>query len=84
MSKKLVNGQLVDMSAQEITDRDAEIAAAAADAAANGYKTARAKAYERLEEQLDKLWHDIDNGTLDQTGAFYLHRKAVKDANPKP
>jgi len=40
-------------------------------------------AYPQLGESLDKLWHDIDNGTLDKTGEFYTAMKAVKDNNPK-
>ena len=34
-------------------------------------------------EQLDKLWHDINDGKLDKTGSWYTHIKAVKDANSK-
>ena len=34
-------------------------------------------------EQLDKLWHDIDDGKLDKTGSWYTHIKSVKDANSK-
>ena len=40
-------------------------------------------AYPEIEEQLDKLFHDIDAGKLDKTGEFYKAIKAVKDANPK-
>jgi hypothetical protein len=29
------------------------------------------------------LWHDINDGALDQTGVFYTHIKTVKDNNPK-
>ena len=36
-----------------------------------------------IEEQLDKLFHDIDNGTLTKSGGFYTAIKAIKDANPK-
>ena len=43
----------------------------------------RQNQYAGLEEQLDMLWHDIHSGTLNQTGAFYAHRLAVKQANPK-
>jgi hypothetical protein len=39
--------------------------------------------YAPLEDQLDMLWHDINNGTLDKDGAFYAHIKAVKDGAPK-
>ena len=36
-------------------------------------------------EQIDKLWHDIDNGTLTNksSGTLYLALKAVKDKYPK-
>ena len=34
-------------------------------------------------EQLDKLYHDINDGKLDKTGSWYKHIKAVKDANSK-
>ena len=35
--------------------------------------------YAAIGEQLDKLWHDIDNGTLDKTGSFYTSIKTIKD-----
>ena len=47
------------------------------------YYENRVNAYLKLSEQLDKLWHDIDQGTLDRTGSFYRAAKAVKDAYPK-
>jgi len=50
----------------------------------NQYARDRAVAYPALAEQFDKLWHDINNGTLDNTGAFYTALKTVKDDNPKP
>jgi len=48
--------------------------------------TKRAAYYQTLGEQLDKLYHDIDNGKLGddaKTSTFYLGRKAVKDKYPK-
>ena len=48
--------------------------------------TKRAAYYQRLGEQLDKLYHDIDSGKLGndaKTGDFYVGRKAVKDKYPK-
>ena len=39
--------------------------------------------YPRIEEQLDKLWHDIDEGKLDKNGEFYKNIKNVKDTFPK-
>ena len=40
--------------------------------------------YPKIGEQLDKLWHDIDEGKLDKTGEFYKYIKSVKDTFPKP
>ena len=49
---------------------------------ANQYQ--RDRVYPPLEEQFDKLWHDINNGILDNTGEFFTALKEVKDDNPKP
>ena len=43
----------------------------------------RKREYLSWQEQLDKLYHDIDDGKLDKTGSWYTHIKAVKDANSK-
>ena len=50
----------------------------------NEYQRDREAAYPALAEQFDKLWHDINNGTLDETGEFFTALKTVKDDNPKP
>ena len=53
----------------------------------NGYTTRRRVEYGFIEEQLGKLFNDIDAGLFGEqakTGEFYTHIKAVKDANPKP
>ena len=39
--------------------------------------------YGGWQEQLDKLYHDIDNGKLDETGEWFKAIKKVKDDNPK-
>lgn len=39
--------------------------------------------YPQLGEQFDKLFHDINNGTLDNTGEFFTALKEVKDTYPK-
>jgi hypothetical protein len=83
-----INGVQVELSAEEaqaFVDKwaDAELERQL-DEEANGYKTARQMEYPALAEQFDKLWHDINNGTLDNTGAFYTALKTVKDDNPKP
>jgi len=46
---------------------------------------ARSKLYPDIKNQLDMLWHDIDNGLLgDQakTGTFYTTIKQVKETHP--
>ena len=56
------------------------------EATANQYKLDRAAAYASIGDQLDMLWHAIDdNATLKTRYAdFHTAIKAVKDANPKP
>ena len=49
----------------------------------SGVLSKRKTEYLSWEEQLDKLYHDIDDGKLDKTGSWYTHIKAVKDANSK-
>jgi hypothetical protein len=48
-----------------------------------GVLSKRRTEYLSWNEQLDKLWHDINDGKLDKTGSWYTHIKAVKDANSK-
>ena len=47
------------------------------------YADSRKKEYPAIEEQLDLLWHAIDDGTLDKTSDFYTSLKATKDKYPK-
>ena len=39
--------------------------------------------YPRIGDQMDMLWHAIDEETLDKTSDFYITLKAVKDKHPK-
>ena len=48
-----------------------------------GYKALRAREYPAVKEQLDMLWHAIDNGSLDKESDFYKELKKVKDKYPK-
>ena len=50
---------------------------------ATKYQRDRKQSYPSLGDQLDMLWHAIDNGTLNKTSDFYTAIKAVKDAHPK-
>ena len=48
------------------------------------YLNEREADYPAASTQLGLIWHDINNGTLDKTGAFYNAINTVKLANPKP
>lgn len=48
------------------------------------YKIDRAVEYPSIVDQLDKLYHDIHNGTLTTSGDFYTALNTVKTNNPKP
>jgi len=53
----------------------------------NGWSNTRRNSFQRLEEQLDMLYHDIDGGLFGEqakSGSFYAHIKEIKEANPKP
>jgi len=47
------------------------------------YARDRAKDYAPLADQLDMLWHAIDQGIDLKQSDFYTGNKAVKDAHPK-
>ena len=44
----------------------------------------RKSEYPDLAEQLDMLWHAMNDGLLPNDNKFYEAIKAVKDNNPKP
>ena len=41
----------------------------------------RQDAYDTITDQLDKMYHDITAGKLDETGEWYKAVKKVKDDN---
>ena len=47
------------------------------------YTQARRLAYPRIEEQLDMLWHAMDDDPAARIEPFYTVIKMVKDAHPK-
>ena len=47
------------------------------------YQDKRQTEYPSIGDQLDMLWHAIDDGTLDKTSTFYTSLKATKDKYPK-
>tara|TARA_R110000803_G_scaffold206713_1_gene274151 strand:- start:11 stop:376 length:366 start_codon:yes stop_codon:yes gene_type:complete len=62
---------------------DEEIKQIEADLIATSHEQPRKKEYPSIEEQLDKLFHDIKNGNLDKNGHFYKAITEVKDKYPK-
>jgi len=83
----LVGDDIVTWHSEDITQPTDEAIATEqarlqAEYDANEYQ--RDRVYPQLGEQFDKLWHDINNGTLDNTGEFFTALKEVKDNNPKP
>ena len=87
--KKLVNGQLLDMTAEEIAARQAEETAWEKEqkniVKEEPYVQQRKNSYPKIGDQLDMLWHSIDeNAELKQKYfAFYEAIKAVKAKYPK-
>lgn len=51
----------------------------------DSYEVSRRFEYESLSNQLDMLWHDIDNDLIPgKDSTWYNHIKSVKDKYPKP
>ena len=47
------------------------------------YRQSRAVSYPSVEDQLDALWHAMDEGTMPKIEPMYSDIKATKDAFPK-
>jgi hypothetical protein len=84
-----INGNIVPFTAEEEAQRDAE-EAAFAEAQANivptpAYVSQRKSAYPSIGDQLDMLWHSIDQNPAlkSQYFDFYEAIKAVKVKHPK-
>jgi hypothetical protein len=71
-------GNLIELNMVTV---NAEVAKLKAAYDAKEYQ--RLRNYPKIGDQLDMLWHAIDNGTLNKTSDFYTAIKAVKDAHPK-
>jgi hypothetical protein len=62
----------------------AEIANQAVIAAGKSHHIQRSYAYPRIADQLDMIWHAIDQGGLNKTSDFYTTIAAVKAQIPAP
>ena len=84
----MVNGEEIVLAGAELAAEEAriqaEVDAETARVAATGYIDLRVVAYGKIGNQLDMIFHDIDNETLDKTGEFYAHVHGVKADYPKP
>ncbi len=74
---KMVNGELVALTQEEIDDRNADIAQAEAEELATGYINKRQSEYPAIAEQLDYIYH---NGVTAWKKDLI---KPVKDKYPK-
>jgi len=93
-----LNSNVVSILNDQASDKDGnpisyDLNAVNAEVAAKAYKYTRVRGdgtnagYPDISDQLDKLWHDIDEGKLGadaKTGAWYNTVKSVKDNHPKP
>jgi hypothetical protein len=50
---------------------------------ATEYRRHRAVEYPQIYDQLDMLWHAMDDGTLPKVDSFYDAIKTIKDKYPK-
>lgn len=50
----------------------------------NKYADRRRLEYPSLEDQLDALWHSMNNDESKRLEPFYSMIKSVKDGDPKP
>ena len=75
----------LDTTQTQPTDSEiqAEITRLQAEYDSKQYQRDRATQYAPLADQLDMLWHAIDQGIDLKQSDFYTGNKAVKDAHPK-
>jgi hypothetical protein len=48
------------------------------------YDLQRVRAYPSLGDQMDMIWHAMDDNVIPRVEPFYSQIKAVKEAHPKP
>lgn len=75
--KKIVNNQVVNMTAEQEAARAALLAANRAEL--DHYIQKRIAAYPRIEDQLDMLYKDLKNGTANWVDMI----DTIKSSNPK-
>lgn len=78
--KSVNNSEKIEMTPEEV----AEMKRTREEFAKDQWFRDRRASYPEITEQLDMLWHDIDQGRVGKLGNWYKACKAVKDAIPKP
>ena len=82
----MVDNPVTELPSEEVLNAKLKELQDTFDAVNNDVLVARRKAYARIPDQLDQLYHDIDDGKLGEdakTGTWYLAVKKVKDDNSK-
>tara|TARA_B100001063_G_scaffold132924_1_gene124210 strand:+ start:1183 stop:1425 length:243 start_codon:yes stop_codon:yes gene_type:complete len=73
---KMVDGETIELTEEENTQRIADSEAAQAEFEAGAWLRGRLEGYGDWSDQLDEMFHNFD--------AWKARIQAVKDANPKP
>ena len=79
-----IDGWATNSAAKDVRNELIASGGASADYANLRTDSMVAGSYPSISDQLDKLYHDIDDGKLDKTGSWYLAIKATKDKFTKP
>lgn len=81
------NGKDIPLTPLEIEEYNKNIkehALREKELAATQYQRERSASYPPISDQLDMIWHAIDQGMpLDKTSAFYQACKSIKEKFPK-
>ena len=84
----VVNGELLNTNGEPFGDLPEDFAIKKQELIdaynANIYQKKRSFQYPRITDQLDMLWHEINNnGSLSNEGEWFNRIKSVKEDNPK-
>lgn len=82
--KKIVNGVEVQMTDAEIAEVHSQWEAEQEKQALLSYAINRQYAYPSIQEQLDMLWHSVNNGIGLKDSDWFAQLKSVKDTYEKP
>lgn len=86
VEKKVVNGKLTNNTTAdeaECVAKEEKWGSEASEREVKEKKEKRKNEYGSWQDQLDKIWHDINtNGQLDDTGEWFINIQNVKINNP--